>query len=282
MTYIPSAPRFHSPSAPLRAALASLPGYDSHTRAIEALKVPLAEANAAREAADSATAWLASGLTGALLGTTEDAAAVIEASTNEADKAEDKARTAAAAVKLIEAAERQLGIELDDIIRSGYDRILKHLNGTLKDAYTKSRKLGLRGIHDAEQAIEAGKADAWSTMLELRTTIFHTRTAQSTIVGRLGSHETIQRLNTFGTLENYADLDPTFLQRRTSARWGNEQLTAPWPTMGDGQPDPVGMHAWILDNPAAQPWVPTEAQLTAAIKEAELAARAAAHVEQDA
>lgn len=283
MTYIPSAPRFLNPSAPLRAALASLPGYDAHVAAVNGLKALHAAAARAQQDAEASLAAIASGLAEALLleSPSGNVAATVETSTSEAADATDQARKAAAAVALMDAAEKLLGIELDNIIRTGKDRLLRHLNDTLQDAYAKSRKLGLRGIHDAEHAIEEGKADEWAEMLKHRTTVFQIRTAQSDIIGRLGSLENIQRLSTFGTLENYAELDPTFLQRRTSARWGNEQLTAPWPTMGDGQPDPVEMHAWILDNPDAQPWVPTEAELAAAVKAAEATARAA-HAEQDA
>jgi hypothetical protein len=283
MTYIPSAPRFHSPTAPLQAALSSLPGYDAHVWAIEALKRPLADAIAARENAEYATAGIAEGLIGALMAGPAggEVAAVIEAGASAAAQEDEIARAAAAKVKVIEAAEKQLGIELDDIIRNGYDRLLKHLNGTLKDAYAKSRKLGLHGIHDAEQAIEAGKASEWSTMLELRTTVFHIRAAQSSIVGRLGSHETLQRVGTFGLLANYSELWPGWFESQAGARWGREDITPPWPTERDGSIDPAELHAWILDNPEAEPWVPTAAEQAAAVKAAEQAARAAL-TEQDA
>ncbi|WP_248760226.1 hypothetical protein [Pseudarthrobacter sp. SSS035] len=272
MTYIPSAPRFHSPSAPLRAALSALPGYDEHVAAVEALKAPHAAAVREQTFAKTALDNIAGDLADALLGTPDDAPAAIEASTTQATAAADAARTTATAVELIEATEKQLGIDLDDIIRSGYDRILKHLNGILQDDYAKSRKLGLRGIHDAEQAIEAGKADAWSAMLEIRANIFHVRAAQSSIVGRLGSHETVQRINTFGLLANYAELWPGWFESQAGARWGREDITPPWPTIR-GDIDPAELHAWILDTPDAEPWVPTSAELTAAVKAAEQAAR---------
>lgn len=281
MTYIPSAPRFHNPTAPLRAALESLPGYAAHVSAVDGLKAPHAAAARAQQDAAATLATIAADLAETLLETpTEHAAAAIEASTTEAAAATEAARMAAAAVELIEAAEKQLGIELDNIIRSGYDRLLKHLNGTLQDAYAKSRQLGLHGIHDAEQAIEAGKADAWSAMLEHRTTVFHIRAAQSSIVGRLGSHETLQRLSTFGLLANYAELWPGWYGGQARDRWGREDTAAPWPTR-NGNIDPAELHAWILDHPDAKPWVPTAAQLAAAVKEAEATARAA-HAEQDA
>jgi hypothetical protein len=244
--------------------------------AIDRLKAPHAAAVREQQFAETALANIAGDLADALLGTPDDATAAIEANTTQAKAAAEVARTAGISVELINATEKQLGIDLDDIIRGGYDQLLKHLNGTLQDAYAKSRKLGLRGIHDAEQAIESGKADAWSTMLQLRTIVFHVRAAQSMIVERLGSHETLQRTNTFGLLRNYGELWPARFGGQARDRWGREDTAAPWPTT-NGDVSPVDLHAWILDNPEAEPWVPTAAELSAAVK----AARAALQ-EQDA
>ncbi|MDI3211699.1 hypothetical protein [Arthrobacter sp. AL12] len=281
MTYIPSAPRFHSPSAPLRAALASLPGYDTHVNAVEGLKAPLVAAVRAQHEATATHAGIAAALAETMLDTpATETPGVIAASTSAAAAATDQARTAAAGIQIIEAAEKQLGIELDNIIRRGYDQLLSHLNGTLKDAYTQSRKLGLHGIHDAEQAIEAGKADEWSAMLKHRATIFHIRAAQTMLVERLGSHESLQRVGTFGLLANYAELWPGWYGGTARDRWAREDTAAPWPTR-NGDTDPAALHAWILDHDDAEPWVPTAAQLTAAVKTAEAAARAA-QAKQDA
>ncbi|GAA3681953.1 hypothetical protein GCM10023081_20060 [Arthrobacter ginkgonis] len=281
MTYIPNAPRFYSPSAPLKAALSSLAGYDARTRAMEALKAPLAQAKTAQQDAQDAAAHLAATLASDLL-TAEpaDAQATIEAGTTEAARAAENVRTAEATVKLLEAAEQHLGTELDTIIQGGYNQLLRHLNGTLQDAYAESRQLGLHGIENAEDAITAGKTDEWRRMVELRTLVFRIRDAQGTIVGRLGTHDAIQKLKTFAALRNYAELWPAWLEVGRGSVWGRENLTPPWPTV-NGDPEPVGLHAWILDHPEAEPWVPTDAELAATVKDAKAAALAT-HAEQDA
>lgn len=277
MTYIPSAPRFLNPSAPLKAALSSLNGYDQHTRAMEAIKAPLTAARTERQDAESTAALIAATLGDHLLtAPAADAAEEIETSSRQAAQAADAEFTAAARVKLLEATEQRIGAELDRIILSSRDKLLRHLDGTLKDAYRKSWALGLHGIHDAEAAINAGKADDWRTMLELRTIVFQIRDAQSLIAGRLGGHEHIQRVKTFGTLANYAELWPGWLEGANGQQWGRQDTTAPWPTT-NGEADPAELHAWILENPQAEPWVPTEAELLAAVKEATAEARAAAH-----
>lgn len=275
--YIRQTPVFLNPTEPLRNALASLPGYDAHVNALDALKAPRAAATAAQQDANAKLANVTGSLADTLLKTpATKAAGVIESRTAEAAAATEAARKAAASVTLIDTVEERLGTGLDDIVRPAADHILAHLNGTVQDAYARSRELGLQGIADAEQAIAAGKAAEWAEMIALRTTIFHARAAQSTITGRLGSIESIQRLTTFGLLANYAELFPGWHERLVSAKYGNEDLMPPWPLMADGTSiDPIEMHQWILDNPEAEPWVPTTVELAHAIKTAELHARKA-------
>ena len=276
MTYIP-ANRFHSPSAPLRAALSSLSGYDDHTRAAEAIKAPLAKSRTELQEAQATAEQLADMLAIVLLSGTTEAAEEIENSSSNAAQAADAEFAAAAKIKLLEAAEQRIGTELDQIISTGRDKILRHLNTALQDAYRKSRALELRGIHDAEDAISADKADEWAEMIKLRTTVFQIRDAQALIVGRLGSHEAVQQYKSFGLIRNYAELWPSWLEARSGAQWGRENIRAPWPTTAAGDIDPVEFHAWILANADAEPWVPTDAELLAAVKEAIAEARAAAH-----
>jgi hypothetical protein len=277
MTYSPSAPRFLNPNKPLQAALAALPGYDEHAAATAALQQPLREADAARERATEGVKLTGSVLAEILLkSTAAEAPALIEAQTTEAIKAEDELWAAKARFNLINRAEYEVGAGLDNIIRGGRDQVLRHLDRTLKDAYKKSRALGLQGIHDADEAITAGKADEWRAMLELRTIVFQVRDAQVNIISRLGSHDAFQRVRTFGTLENYAELWPGWLEGARGPQWGRQGTTPPWPT-DKGEADPAELHAWILNNPQAEPWVPTEAQLLNAVKTAQTEARAAAH-----
>lgn len=277
MTFIPSAPRFHSPSAPLKAALSALNSYDAYTNAMEALKAPLGQARTELHDAQSTASLIAATLADRLLTVTAaEAAEEIETSAREASQAADTEFTASAKVKLLEAAEQQIGTELDRIIRGGYDKLLRHLNGALQDAYRRSWALGLRGIEDAEAAIAAGKADEWATMVNLRTTIFHIRDAQLRLVSQLGSHEAFQRVRTFGTLRNYGQLFPAWLEVQRGKQWGRQDLTAPWPTEQDGTPVPAELHAWILDNPeTAEPWIPTDTELMTAVKTAQAQAHAA-------
>lgn len=277
-----SAPRFHRPSAPLAAALDSVPGYTAHVHALDALAPALTAATKAQAEAQAVLDGISASLAETLTSVAPDnAARAIEDHGAKADEAGAAANRAAAHVAFLTAAETKLGQELDSIINACSDRVLRHLNRTLQEAYEESWALGLEGIHDAEDAISAGKAEAWQKMIELRAVVYQCRTAQSDIIGRLGSLENMQHLSTFGTLRDYANVDPMFLRRRNSARWGTEHLNAPWPIQGkDGRVDPADMHAHILDHPDSKPWIPTERELAAAVKEALQEARAAMQKEE--
>ncbi len=193
------------------------------------------------------------------------------------DLAKQAARAADAIAQTREAV--TVLLDADKMSSEAHDRVLtgapaslmEHLDGQLQAALAEARACGLGHITTADEAIDAGKVDAWKAVTRLTATASDIWAAQQLVVAHLLSgSELHQHLATFGQVRNYADLFPGWFDwqrgRVLSTLNGEpEYATPPWDV-----DDPNGLWMYAVAHHEVELWVPTPAQL----RDAYAAARA--------
>lgn len=160
---------------------------------------------------------------------------------------------------LFEAIAQSLLAERDALIHAASDQLLTELNTQLLEIVEEFRKVS--AVPDAASAARTGQIDSWRAKDEALKRYANLRQAQRTILGRwnLDTYDMCE----YGFIKNSHDCweDPkdhiAFLGRATR-RDGRRVVRTPYPS------DELA-HAewltWIVNNPAAEPWVPTIAEL---------------------
>lgn len=176
--------------------------------------------------------------------------------------AQNRGATLAAETEVLNRAAAQAASRRDERLRQGVDRYaIPALRPLLAQVVDTARQVAddLADVHSADDAIRAGRAQQWQQLDAAARQYREIRAAQRGLYAAAGGEAIVNGqavdhrslMGMVGDISNVGEVWPDWLAWHRDAEGG-----VPWP-----EGDDRAYLVWLATHPAAEPWVPTTAEL---------------------